>query len=610
MTAFVANHLWQSTVVAGIALAVTIVLRRDRAAVRHAVWLVASLKFLLPFAALTSLGTALDWRPIAAVSSSLPYNAALDTMGQPFSQPLARATAHGPMAPLASGIFAGALPGVLLGVWILGAAALLALWLARWRGVRAIVRASARIESGQVFDAVRRRESAAGLTRGMAIVSSESALEPGVFGIVTPTLVWPARMQDHLNAAQIDATIAHEAMHVRRRDNLTAALHMAVQAVFWFYPLLWWIGGRLVEERERACDEAVVRGGSEPETYAEGILRTCQCYVESPLACVAGITGADLKKRIEHIMKHDARTSLQAWKKWLLAGTASAALVAPVVVGLLNVRPLLALGQTAQTGSAAFDVTSVRPNNSGSGRIMMLPAANGGWQASNVTLGLLMRTAFQLQENQVAGGPKWLFEDRFDVVGTGTAPGKDGPVLEKVKSLIVERFRLVTHVEKRDLQVYELVLARRDGKLGDKLTPSAIDCSGPQGPGPGRRGFAPPAPGERPRCGFGIGPGSLVAGGQTMAMLAQNLSRFVGGIVVDATGLKGTYDVSLTYSPDPALGGRSDLPQQPGGPPPIANSDAPSIFAALQEQLGLRLESTRGPVDVLVIDSAEKPTAD
>ena len=108
-----------------------------------------------------------------------------------------------------------------------------------------------------------------------------------------------------------------------------------------------------------------------------------------------------------------------------------------------------------------------------------------------------------------------------------------------------------------------------------------------------------------------IGPGRLIVGGQTMANFATNLSRFVGGIVVDRTNLNGTYDIELTYAPDPGINptGR-DLPPQPGAPPPIANSDAPSIFVAVQEQLGLKLEATKGPVNVLVIDSAEKPTAD
>jgi uncharacterized protein (TIGR03435 family) len=274
---------------------------------------------------------------------------------------------------------------------------------------------------------------------------------------------------------------------------------------------------------------------------------------------------------------------------------------------MMSVEPLLAQKPASNAG---FDVTSVKPNNSGSGRVMMLPAANGGWQAENITLGMLVRLAFQLQDNQIVGGPKWLFEERFDVMGTGTAPGRDGALFDKVKALLADRFKLVTHVETREQPMFALVLARRDGKLGEKMTPSTTDCT-PTGPnGRGRGQVAPPAPGERPKCGFMIGPGRLTIGGQTMAAFATNLSRFVGGIVVDKTALTGTYDIELSYAPDPGISptGR-DLP--PGGPPPPPpTTDAPSIFAAVQEQLGLKLEPTKGPVDVLVIDSAEKPTQD
>jgi uncharacterized protein (TIGR03435 family) len=279
----------------------------------------------------------------------------------------------------------------------------------------------------------------------------------------------------------------------------------------------------------------------------------------------------------------------------------------PFLIGVMTVKPLLAQ-QPSANPNGAFDVTSVKPNDSRSGMIQMLPAANGGWQATNVTLGFLVRIAFQLQDNQIVGGPKWLFEDRFDVMGTGTAPGKDGPLFNKVRAMLVDRFHLVTHTETRELPMFALVMARRDGSLGEKLTKSTADCS-PQASGPGRG--QPPNVGERPRCGFRIGPGSLSVGGQTMALFAQNLSRFVGGIVVDKTNLAGTYDIALTYAPDSAQNPAArDLPGAPPPGPPPANGDAPSIFAALQEQLGLKLESTKGPVDVLVIDGAERPVAD
>ncbi|HKF66992.1 MAG TPA: TIGR03435 family protein, partial [Vicinamibacterales bacterium] len=161
-------------------------------------------------------------------------------------------------------------------------------------------------------------------------------------------------------------------------------------------------------------------------------------------------------------------------KKSLLAVAGCVAFAVPFLVGVMTVTPLLA--QQPST-NAAFDVTSVKPNNSGSGRVLMLPAANGGWQAENMSLGMLVRLAFQLQDNQLVGGPKWLFDDRFDVMGSGTSPGREGPLFDKLKAMLADRFKLVTHVETRELSIYQLVLARRDGKLGDKLTHSTTDCT-------------------------------------------------------------------------------------------------------------------------------------
>lgn len=110
---------------------------------------------------------------------------------------------------------------------------------------------------------------------------------------------------------------------------------MAVEALFWFYPLVWWLGARLMEERERACDEDVLRMGSEPKVYAEGILKICELYLASPLPCVAGVTGANLKKRIEAIMENRTILSLTLAKKAALAVAGMAVLAAPIVIGII-----------------------------------------------------------------------------------------------------------------------------------------------------------------------------------------------------------------------------------------------------------------------------------
>jgi uncharacterized protein (TIGR03435 family) len=569
----------------------------------------------------------------------------VETISQPFSAPSTGEV----RAITSSADFAIGFTTVLVAVWLAGVAVMLIIWGVRWRRVAAIVRSGTPAHEGPVVDAVRRLEGLAAVKRPLAVVISDTPLEPGVFGILRPVLLWPRRISEHLDETHIEAILAHELSHVRRRDNLAAAAHMAVQAMFWFHPLVWWIGVRLVDERERACDEDVVRLGNDPRAYAESILRTCQFFVAPSLACVAGVTGSDLKKRIEHIMIGDSHTTLGRWKKALLALAAAGVIVAPVGVGVLKTPALRAQSVAADAREAvekdmrarlielqeayakavlakrshspvtsaavqpAFDVTSVKPNNAGSGQIGLLSAPGGGWRATNVTLGMLVRVSYQLQDSQIIGGPKWLFSDRFDVLGSGTAPGREGTMLAKLQALLADRFSLVTHTEKRDLPMYKLSLARRDGKIGPKMQLSTADCPVPPPPF-GRGNPLPPGPmpqAQVQRCGMTIGPGRFAGGNVSMPQLAANLSRIVGGMVVDTTKLAGNYELTLEYAPDPNMGGRSDFQ---GLPPPLVPERPPidglSIFSALQEQLGLKLESTKGPVDVLVIDGAEQPTPD
>jgi hypothetical protein len=175
-------------------------------------------------------------------------------------------------------------------------------------------------------------------------------MEPGVIGIFKPFLLLPEAITEHLTPAQFEGILAHELRHVERRDNLTAALHMLVETIFWFHPLVWWIRTRLVEERERACDEEVMRMGREPQVHAESILRVCEFYLAAPAACAAGVTGGELKKRIQGIMTNQFARNLSYGRKILLASVAILVMAGPIVCGLLN--PARGRAQS-QTGVAA-----------------------------------------------------------------------------------------------------------------------------------------------------------------------------------------------------------------------------------------------------------------
>jgi uncharacterized protein (TIGR03435 family) len=226
--------------------------------------------------------------------------------------------------------------------------------------------------------------------------------------------------------------------------------------------------------------------------------------------------------------------------------------------------------------------------------------------------------AYGLQTFQIVGGPDWIGSDRFDIVAKGEGElrpsppgGPPGPLLVMLQALLAERFKLATHTDTREQQIYALMLARSGGRLGPKLSPTDGDCSTLPPPGSPGRPPGPPSPpraGERPRCGMFMGMGRIAAGGVTMSQLAMTLSQRVNRVVRDSTGLAGWYEFEIEFTPEqmPAF---SQGGPQPGGPPP-PSPDAPSIFTALQEQLGLKLEARRGPVDVLVIDSVERPTPD
>jgi len=594
----VTDHLWQSTLVAAALALLTLALKRAHAQARYAIWLAASLKFLIPFSALTLLGAQLGWRD-ALPQTPPEWTAAIETVRQPLSTP-----PLGFVLPQALPANTGIPPAAAAGaVWAIGFVTLTGLWLVRWRRVARAVRTGTPIVSGRTHDTF--KDLAA--TTSLPLVACDTSLEPGVFGILRPVLLWPREIDMRLDDAQVRAVLAHELTHARRRDNLTATMHMFVEAAFWFHPLVWWIGTRLVDERERACDEEVVRLGTDPDVYAESILKTCHFFVESPLACVPGVTGSNLKTRIERIMSHRPGKHPSRMAKACLIAAAIATIAAPVGIGALTTPPRPApVGLSLSNHGPRFTVANVTANTTGAMRVTMQVRPGGEWEATNVTLESMIRLAYRIQESQLVGGPAWIYNDRFDIVATSSrgAPGPEFGL--RMQSLLAERFDLTLHRETRELPVYALVSGSARGR---RLSPSTFDCSA------FARNNQPPRPsppGERPTCGMTAAPGRLTGGGVTMAQMAQTLARYAGRTVIDETGLAGNFDFTLDFKADGALRGRGPGGGLPPGPPPPGAAPASGgvpIFAAVQEQLGLRLDARRAPVDVLVIDSAAPPVA-
>ncbi len=341
----VANHLWQSTLFAIVAAVSTLALRKNQASLRHDLWLAASLKFLVPFSLLVSLGSRLT--PLHGSADSQPvFYFVLQTMSQPFHQ---AQDAHSLLRWW---------PAMVAVLWLAGFVTVTGRWWLRWRNVAVAIRQAAPVTHGRAVEILRRVEKSAGIRWPISLRSSRTTLEPGIFGVVQPLLLWPEGISPHLQDAHVEAILAHEVQHVRRRDNLAAAMHMVVEAIFWFHPLVWWLGARLVEERERACDEAVLLLGNPPEIYAESILKTCEFCVASPLVCVSGVTGADLKQRIVRIMTQRSADKLGFLKKLLLVTIGTGAVAGPIVAGLIKVPAATAQSTRAMMESASNHVAA------------------------------------------------------------------------------------------------------------------------------------------------------------------------------------------------------------------------------------------------------------
>ena len=259
---------------------------------------------------------------------------------------------------------------------------------------------------------------------------------------------------------------------------------------------------------------------------------------------------------------------------------------------------------------------------------MAAPRPGGRFTATNMPLWALIATAWELPDFRIVGGNKELMNTKFHITAKASSGAMLGQkeLLPMLKSLIIERFQLKLHFEPREMSHYDLVLARSDGRLGPELKPTKSDCSKmdelnaqrAEAVAKGDLSAILPKPGEFIACALAPnlagGPMnlSLHGDGQEIKLLADLLSQFTGKYVRDKTGLTGRYDFDMKLDMQALMG----LVQKLGinvPPAALANlppSDGSSVMTALNEQLGLKLESTRGPVDVLVIDSVETPTAD
>jgi bla regulator protein blaR1 len=569
---------------------------RNRPGVRYWLWFSASLKFLVPFSLLVSIGSALPW-----TATAMPVASDLSGIFAQIGQPFLDSSSFDRIAARPVPDHTGWMTLAVIAIWASGSLGLLRVRFRMWSHIRRALVASTPLDIDHVA-----------LPKGARLRAAGGVLEPGVVGLWRPVILVPAGIERYLTPDQLGAVLAHEVCHIRRRDNLFAALHMLVEMVFWFHPMVWWIGSHLIAERERACDEEVLRQHASPRAYAEGIIRVCERYVNTRLACVAGVSGSDLKTRIETIMNHEIAERLSVWKKTVLLSVTTVTVAIPIVIGTFDSARLQAQVQERPGGGGdlAFDSASVKRNLSTAQGRTLNAGAQGWLTATNVTAAQLIRLAYDLPAFQVTGGPAWINSDTFDVAARANGNPSLADKRLMLRRLLAERFSLSTHTETRELPLYALTLARSDRKLGPRLRLSETDCRRAEQPTSVTGVGAPPSGGP-PACGyFGFSPNTNLPGGRgglafrglTMPALALQIMPMVRRPVVDDTGLTGYYDADFDF-----LAELPPPPPPPGMPNPWSEPFV-SVLTVLPEQLGLKLDSRRGPVEILVVDRAEPPT--
>jgi bla regulator protein BlaR1 len=298
-----------------------------------------------------------------------------------------------------------------------------------------------------------------------------------------------------------------------------------------------------------------------------------------------GIFGASkLGDRIEMLLKRGRDFSPRA-----SLGRVAVCAAALLGITLAGSRAPRWIAFAQQPDRPSFEVVSVKPGDPSDRRVLVAMQPGGRFTATNATLKMLIGFAYDLRDHQMAGGPSWLGSERYNVEAkadsaTPIPPASNGATMRLMaQSFLAERFKLAVHHETKEEQVYELVVA----KGGPKLKEATDTAKGPQ-------------------QGLGMGRGKVNGMAAATSLIARFLSEQLGRSVIDKTGLTGKYDFALTWTPE--FGQQFPGGDRPEAPPPT-DANGPSIFTAIQEQLGLRLESAKGPVDVLVIDHAEKPDA-
>jgi uncharacterized protein (TIGR03435 family) len=378
---------------------------------------------------------------------------------------------------------------------------------------------------------------------------------PAVVGWLKPAILLPAAAITGLAPEHVEALLAHELAHIRRHDYLVSVLQRVAETLLFYHPAVWWLSRQIDEEREACCDDLAVALTGDTLTYVSAL---ASLESHRPEHLVLAANGGSLKRRIARLVGQTPATA---------CGWSGASLLALSIVMGLTICGLMA--QAVGT-RPAFEVASLKPDKSQTG-VDRIHLTTTSWIIENVSLKRLIGMAYGVAEGRdyLLKGPDWMDAENFDISAKFPSGTSESQVLLMLQRLLDERFKLKLHREPHEFSAYALVIDKR----GSKLRPAAE-------PGPFYR--------------FKVNAGHAEGASLSMAQFADRLSKQVGRQVVDFTGLTGEFDLTLDWRPD----------AEPDGA-----SDRPSIFSALPEQLGLRLEPRKISLDVLVVDAAERVPA-
>ena len=625
MSMLVTSILAKVTITLGLALSGARLARNSRASVRHVLLASAfAVILVLPLASVVAPSVRVEV-PIAAQAGlvSAPPEAVPDV-----SSVIVPMDAGAVITPVIPRSAWPSLPALLVAFWIAGAAICLLPVIAGMWHIRRICRTGLPWRDGRsIADPL---AADAGIRRPVAVLLHEFLPGPMTCGVVRPAIVLPADArtwpEEDLNRA-----IVHELEHVRRADWPSQCLARIVCGIYWFHPLVWVAWRQLSLDAERACDDAVLRR-AEATAYADqlvGLAQRLSTAAKSPLLAMAN--RADLATRVVAVLDTRQRRGRAGASSIVFALAAAALLV-------VTMSPLrIVAGASASTQASAdtpkFDIISIKPCEGEPPTPPGQRSSQGGFPNSSPgrffiecgTVERLISTAYVQNgdplTNQAArigdvewlkGVPGWVRSEKFTIeakaAGTPDKKVMLGPML---RALLEDRFKLKIHRAADEAPMYVMTVA----KGGLKIQPIDKDGCTPLDPDnpPGRASFG--VTDEKPVCGVmsmmnGNGMSRWGIGGTTLEHFAGTLSTFMDRHVIDKTGISGEFNVRLEFVRDEHVTGAD---KRPGGPPPAvpaepSATDGPTIFMALEQQLGLKLDSTKAPHGFLVIDHVERPS--